>query len=137
MRVLSRLPFAAVGQPVKAPFILSGDGIEARPEDGGDTHVGRVAEHAAQLAVLDLPGDLRPELEVEPLVVDRPALVRAHEDAVVDIGEEVVEGALARLEVEVGHAYERHATPAVGAHRPAGALPDQAGRLAGGKKPGE
>ena len=50
--------------------------VERAPETGVTPGVGRVAEHPAELAVLDLPGDLRPELEVEALVVDRPALVR-------------------------------------------------------------
>ena len=55
--------------------------VERAPEDGRDPGVGRVAQHPAELAVLDLPRDLRPELEVEPLVVDRPALVRLEVDA--------------------------------------------------------
>src|SRR5207245_5335008 len=73
---LPRLALPAVRQSVEAPGVASRDGVELPPELGRDARVGRVAEHPAELAALDLPRDLRPELEVEALVVDRPALVR-------------------------------------------------------------
>ena len=82
VRVLARLALAAVRQPVQAPTRRSRPTrVERAPEDRRLPGVGRVAQHPAELAVLDLPGDLRAELEVEALVVDRPALVRLQEDA--------------------------------------------------------
>src|SRR6266550_6383460 len=99
VRVLSRLALAAVRETAEHPLVRSGNGVERGPEDGRLARVGRVAQHPAELAVLDLPGDLRPELEVEPLVVDRPALVRLEVDALVDAGDQLLERAFARLEV--------------------------------------
>ena len=55
--------------------------------------VRRVAQQPTELAVDDLPCDLRAELEVEPLVVDRPALVRLQVDAAIDARDQLVEGA--------------------------------------------
>src|SRR5207253_3521335 len=65
---LPRLAFPAVRQTVEPPRVRSGDGVELSPELRRDARVGRVAEHPAELAALDLPRDLRPELEVEALV---------------------------------------------------------------------
>src|SRR5204862_6742989 len=66
VRVLARLALAAVRQPVQEPLVAAGDSVQGPPEDRRLPGVGRVAEHAAELPVLDLPGHLRPELEVEP-----------------------------------------------------------------------
>ena len=134
VRALARLALAAVRQPVQPPGVRSGDRVERAPELRRDAGVRRVAQHAPELAVLDLPRDLRAELEVEPLVVDRPAAVRLHVDAVVDVGDQVVERPLARLEVEVRHADERHPVPAVRAHRAAGAGAEPRRRLARGEE---
>src|SRR5437763_2141858 len=101
VRVLPGLPLAAVRQPVQRPLFLARDRVERAPEDGRLAGVGHVSQHPAELAPLDLPGDLRAELEVEALVVDRPALVRLEEDAVVDAGDQLFERALARFEVKV------------------------------------
>src|SRR3954462_3263449 len=113
--MLPRLALAAVRQAEEGPRLRPADRVERAPEDRRHTRVGRVAEHPAELALLDLPGDLCPELEVEALVVDRPGLVRLEVDTVVDVGEEVLERPFIGLEVQVGHPYERHAAPTVGA----------------------
>src|ERR1700704_355729 len=102
MGLLARLPLAAVREAEELPLVGPSDCVELAPEDGGHAGIGRVPQHPAELALLDLPGDLRPELEVEALVVDRPALVRLEVEAVVDVGQELLERALARLEVKVG-----------------------------------
>src|SRR5207237_5641822 len=81
-----------------------------------------VLEHPPKAAVLDLPGDLAAELEVEPDVVDRPRLVRVDEDAALRPGDELRERRRARLEVDVRHADDgdpRGALRAHGAVRPA------------------
>ncbi len=99
-------------------MVLVADGIAVPPELGGNAGVGGVLEHAAHLAILDLVGDLGAELEVEPLVVDAPAPVQFHIDAVVGVGDQVVELPAARLQVDVGHAHDGDAVPAVGTHGP-------------------
>src|SRR5205823_784051 len=96
---LAGLALAAIRQPVEAPGVPARDGVERAPELRRDAGVGGVAEHAPALALLDLPRNLRAELEVESLVVDRPAAIRLHVDAVVDVGEQVVERPFARLDV--------------------------------------
>src|SRR5262249_46333182 len=98
-----------------------GDGVERAPEDRRDARVRRVAQQPAERPVLDLPGDLRTELEVETLVVDRPGLVRLEVDAVADVCEEIVEGSLPGFQVEVRHPEGAHSAPPARARRAAAA----------------
>ena len=125
------------------PLVLPGDGVAASPELGGDALVGDVAEHAPELSVLDLPADLGGELEVEPLVVDAPALVGGGVDAVVGLGDHLLEAGVAGGEAHVGHADEGGAVPAAGAHGASaaeGLLPldaEAGGGLAGAEVAGE
>src|SRR5947207_2711682 len=79
---LLRLAFAAVRHSPQGPVIAAGDGRAGIPEFGRNPAVAGVLEHPAALAMLDLPGDLAAELEVVPLVVDRPAAVGLHVNAV-------------------------------------------------------
>src|SRR5579872_5221359 len=79
------LPLTAIRNAPQCPVVRSGNGRARIPELGGDATVARVLQHAHPLAVADLPTDLAAELEVVPLVVDRPAAVRLHIDAVVYI----------------------------------------------------
>src|SRR5205085_8298857 len=130
MRRLAGLALAAVRQPVQPPLLASGDAVERAPEDRRDPRVRRVAQHPAELAVAYLPRDLCAELEVQPLVVDRPALVRLEVDAGVDTGDQLVERAFTGLEVQVRHADERHAAPRVRAHRAAVPRTDRRSGLA-------
>src|SRR5579872_6431806 len=95
----------------------AGDGRAGVPELRADAAVAGIFQHPRALAVADLPGDLTAELEIVALVVDRPALVGLHVDGVVDAAENLVERLRAGLEAHVGHANERNAGPAVGAHR--------------------
>src|SRR3954468_13489225 len=86
---LAGLALAAVGG---APGDrLGGEHVHRLPELGTDPGVGRVAQHAASLTVLDLVPDLAAELEVEPPVVDRPGPVDVHVDAVVGGRDDLVE----------------------------------------------
>src|SRR5262245_55769599 len=55
---------------------LATEHVHAPPELRADPRVRRVAQHPAELTVLDLPPDLAAELEVQPLVVDRPRPVQ-------------------------------------------------------------
>src|SRR5215472_12114001 len=103
---LHRLAFAAVRRAPKRPLVAGADGFHGVPELGGNPGVPRVFEHASQLAVLDLPANLATELEVVALVIDGPRAVGLHVDAVVDSGDELIEGQrfLARHNADVGHA---------------------------------
>ena len=87
---LARLSLATIGRPPYVPVILVADRVATGPELRRDAGVGGVFDHLPQFALLDLIGQLRAELEVEPLVVNAPALVGDHVDALVSIGDEVV-----------------------------------------------
>src|SRR5215218_2220006 len=117
VRRLAGLALAAVRQALKPPRIATGDGVQRAPELGRDARVGRVPDEPAELAVADLPRRLRPKLEVQALVVDRPALVRLEIEAVAHAVDQLLERPLGGLEVQVRHSHERHPAPAVGAHR--------------------
>src|SRR5207248_6744426 len=99
--------------------------------------VRRVPEHPPELSFVDLPRHLRAELEVEALVVDRPALVRLEVDAVVDVREQVVERSLTGLEVKVRHPHEWHPVPGFGPHRTALAGADARSSLTRVEQPGQ
>src|ERR1051326_6483549 len=97
------------------------------PEFRADAAVTGVLQHARAFSIADFPSDLTAELEVVPLVIDRPALVGLHVDGVAG-AKNFVETLPARLEADVGHANERNARPAVGAHGAVRALLADRGR---------
>src|SRR5437867_1230595 len=134
VRVLAGLTLSAIGQTVHPPGFRTSDAVEGSPEDGRYARVRRVAQHASEPSVLDLPGDLRPELEVQPLVVDRPTLVRLEVHPLVDVGDECLDRPMPGLEVEVRHAHERHPAPAVCTHRATGPGADLRRSLARGEE---
>src|SRR5215472_11131899 len=111
---LLRLALAAVGHAPQGPVAAVRDGHARVPELGGDAAVAGVLQHAHAPAVVDLPRDFTPELEVVTLVVDRPALIGLHIDAA--RVEHLVERLLARFQADVGHADQRQPSPSVGAH---------------------
>ena len=80
---------------------------------------------------------LDPELEVDPAVVDRPGAVDAEQQPVGGVGDQLVQAALAGLQVHVGHADERHAAPAVGPHGLARPTAGLGRRLPAGQEPGD
>src|SRR5437773_960892 len=69
---LARLALAAVRRTPERPLLAPGDGVARVPELRGDPRVVGVAVHLRELAVLDPPRHLAPELEVHALVVDGP-----------------------------------------------------------------
>src|ERR1017187_4949420 len=130
---LLRLPLAAVGCAPEHPVLGSGDVRAGVPELRRDAAVARILQHADALAVPDLPADLAAELEVVALVVDGPAPVGLHIYGMIDAAEDLVERLLAGAQADIGHADERHARPAVGAHGAVGArLADGRGGFARG-----
>ena len=122
--------------PPHDPLPGPADGVQRPPELGRAPVVGGVAVQPAQAAAPDLPGRLDPELEVDPPVVDRPGPVDAQQHAVVGVGDQLVQGALAGLQVDVGHADQGHGAPAVGPHGPARAVAP-GGRLPAGQEAGD
>src|SRR2546429_6850968 len=60
---LTGLTLPAVRHPVQAPRVASRNGVEGAPELWCDSGVRCIAQHAPELAALDLPGDLCAELE--------------------------------------------------------------------------
>src|SRR5690348_2194127 len=88
---------------------------KAAPELRTDPAVIRILHHGAELAVLDQSRAFAAELELVARIVDRPRRVRLHHDAALDARNELVERRVAGLEIEVRHAVDRRAVPAVGA----------------------
>src|SRR5436309_1914713 len=78
-RGLSRLALAAVRRAPHRPRLGPAHGVAGAPELRGDPRVVGISVQLGQPAVLDPPGHLAPELEVDPLVVDGPRPVGGHE----------------------------------------------------------
>src|SRR5690349_3293028 len=76
------LAFAAVRNTPESPVLRSGNRLAGIPELGRDAAITGVFQHADAAAVTDLPADLAAELEVVALVIDRPAPVGLHVNAV-------------------------------------------------------
>src|SRR5690348_5817769 len=105
---LHRIALAAVRQSPDTPRRAVADRVTGAPEVGRIAGVERIAQQASEAAVLDLPGDLAAELEIETEVVDRPRFVRVDEDAALRVADDLVERGRAGLEVDVGHADDRN-----------------------------
>src|SRR4051812_31011143 len=85
------LAFAAVGSSPDDPVVAIADGITRSPELRGDAGIGSIFQDTTRFAVLDFIGHLHTKLEVQATVVNAPALVDAHVDAIVGIGNQVVQ----------------------------------------------
>src|ERR1019366_5257102 len=114
------LALAAVRHAPQRPVLRPCDSRAGIPELGRYTAVAGVLEHADALAAAHLPADFAAELEVVALVVNGPATVGFHVDGVVHI-EHFFERLLAGEQADIGHADERQALPAIGAHTAVGA----------------
>src|SRR3989304_4985030 len=127
---LPRLALTAVRRADHDVAAGVGDRVAGAPELVGDARVGGILEEPAELSALDLVGHLRRELEVQAPVVDAPGAVGGQVEPVVGVGHDVVEAqAVAGQEVDVRHADERDAVPAIGAHRAPAAPADAWRRL--------
>src|SRR3954447_15125123 len=136
---LARLALATVRQPPGAPLLRPAHRVERAPEPRADPGVGGVAVQPPEPAALDLARELGRELELQAAVVDRPRAVRLEVQAVVGVGDEVLEAARAPgLDRDVRHPDDRLAGEAVGARAAARALePDRRRRLAVGQRGAE
>ena len=116
MSDLEGLTLATVRRAPHHPMILVADGIATVPELGRYASIGAVAQHPAELAVLDFVADFRTKLEIVAPIIDAPGAIGVHEDTLVRVGDEVIQAPVARLDADVGHANEWGAIPARGAH---------------------
>ena len=128
---LARLALAAVRRAPRHD--LRRQHVHRAPELRADPGVRRVAQQPPELTVLHLVADLAAELEVEPLVVDRPRAVRLHVDAVVGGGDDLLERVRPGLEADVRHPHHRQPGPAVGAHAAGVVEPGDGGRVPPGQ----
>lgn len=113
-RGLAGLAFAAVDYSPEVPAFLIADGVAVAPELGGYSLIVRVFYDARDLAVLYRAADFGSELEVEAHLVDAPAFVDFHDDAVLRVGDHVVVAPGAGHEREVGDARNRDVREAFG-----------------------
>ena len=96
---VARLPGLALAAVRRAPHPPArgvADGVHRPPQLVRDAGVGAVPVQLAGLAALDLAADLGRELEVQAPVVDRPAAVGLEQEAVVGVGDDVVEASCRR-----------------------------------------
>src|SRR5579864_2101590 len=89
---LHGLPFCVASQTVMLPGFRRTHGVEVGPEIGGDGVVGEIGDHPRSLAVLDFPERIAAELAVVTLLVDAEAALPLDEDAVLDVGDHLVDG---------------------------------------------
>src|SRR5215472_6509396 len=115
-RRLHRLALAAIRRAPCDPALRIADRIARSPKGRRHAGVCRILQHARLLAVLDLIADLASELEVEPLVVDRPRAIAFHIDAAAHVADELLFRRVSRLEVDVPDADHRQAAPVFRSH---------------------
>src|SRR6266498_3036808 len=131
---LTGLALAAVRRAQHHVAALVADRVAGPPELVGDAGVGRVLEQPTLLEALDLVGNLGRELEVEPAIVDRPRPVGGEIEAVVRVGDDLVQAhPWLGQQVDVGHPDQRDPVPAIGPHRATARAPDPWRGLATGQ----
>src|SRR4051812_22594455 len=112
---LLRLPFAAIESASEMIFIFATDAVAGIPEIHGIPLISDVAQHLADLAIFDLIEKLAAKLEVVTLLINAPTAITDDVDAVLHIGNELVDADLcpARLEGYVRHSLNRKGIPAI------------------------
>src|SRR5690242_10445019 len=110
------LPLATVGRAPERPVFRSRNGRAGIPELRTDAAVAGVLQHARALTVANLPADLAAELEVVPLVVDRPAFVGLHVNGAIRV-KHFLQRLAAWFQAHVGHADQWNPRPSVRPHR--------------------
>src|SRR5438045_1787522 len=108
---LPGLALAVVECGAQGPLRGAAEQVERAPELERVGLVADVFERAGDLPLLHFVEHLPGELEVVALVVDRPAAVADHVDAVVGRGDELLHAQVLRagLKAHVRHALKRHA----------------------------
>ena len=108
-------PLPQYGVPRTLKVLASPTRARLRQKCAEIAAVVRVLHHALELAVLDQLAPFAAELELVARIVDGPRAVGAHQHAVLDAADQLLQRLIARLDVEVGHAVDRRAVPAAGA----------------------
>lgn len=112
---LVRFALAAVRRAQHLDGVGIADGAQALPEVRGNGPVVGIFHHAFKFTMLDQLAPFAAELEFVARIVDRPRAIGAHQDAVLDTTDHLLQRLIARLDVEVGHAVDRWPVPAAGA----------------------
>src|ERR1035437_1400290 len=86
--------------------LIAADAGQSVPEVHRDTPVIRVAHHFPQRPVLDQLTVFTAELELVAVVINRPGSIGTHQNAKLDLANQLVERSAARLKVDVGHAID-------------------------------
>jgi len=114
---LAGFSFPAIGCPPHLPVMFVSYGITGIPKVRSNSRVGWVLDHRSQLPVSDLPSNLRPELKIDSLVIDRPAPIGAQEQPFIGVSDHLLQGPLSRFQIDIGHADQGDAIPTIGSHR--------------------
>src|SRR5262249_22042127 len=78
--------------------------------------VSGILQHAYSPSVLNLPSDFASELEIVPLVIDRPASIGLHVNRLAYSAEDLVQRLFAGKQTDVRHADQRQTCPSGRAH---------------------
>src|SRR5690349_17312922 len=108
------LALATVGGAPDYPFARATNGIARTPELRSDTGIGGVLEHLTQLAVFNFIGQFNAKLEIQATVIDTPAFIDTHKNAIIGIRDQLVERPRSRLKADVGHTNHGQAIPVIG-----------------------
>src|SRR5437016_1788559 len=88
---LGWLALAVILRAIQFVCSLSTESVAGVPEIRGPRLIGHVAQHFAQLAILDLVKCLAPKLEIVALLVNGPATVAQNKNAVLHIRDQIFE----------------------------------------------
>src|SRR6266496_1319666 len=84
------LTLAAVRCAPHNPFVAIADGIARSPELRCDACVSGILQHTPQLPLLNFIGQFHTKLEVQTAIIDTPAFVDAHVNAIFGISDQVI-----------------------------------------------
>src|SRR5438132_5341329 len=100
---LARLALSAIRRTPQHPALLVGDGVAGVPELRSNPRIGGSSHHFPNASVLYPVSFFGVELEVVPLLVDAPAIVRYHQVSVASIFNHLIIVPLTGLETDVRH----------------------------------
>ncbi len=104
---LHRFALATVGSTPYHPFVVIANGITRSPELRRDTCVSGILQHSSQFAMLNFIGEFDAKLEVQASIIDTPAFIDAHLDAIVGVSNQVIQCPSSRLQTHIRHANHR------------------------------
>ena len=110
------LTLTAIRGTPKRPMSLVRDCIAGIPKLRSYSTVRAILQQPAELAILDFISDFRAELKVQSQVINTPRPIGLHENAVIRIGDEIIEFPITGLERNIGHPNQRNSIPSLRAH---------------------